>query len=82
MSQLIQYQILRTSIIRIVWQTVRRITNEILGVKKLGALAMVNYIVLFDDTLLESLSPQEFKRVKVNCSGKMDNMGGWGGKWG
>ena len=55
MSQLIQYQILRTSIIRIVWQTVRRITNEILGVKKLGALAMVNYIVLFDDTLLESL---------------------------
>ena len=56
MSQLIQYQILRTSIIRIVWQTVRRITNEILGVKKLGALAMVNYIVLLDDTLLESLS--------------------------
>ena len=56
MSQLIQYQILRTSIIRIVWQTVKRITNEILDVKKLGALAMVNYIVLFDDTLPESLS--------------------------
>ena len=34
----------------------RRITSKILGVKKLGALAMVNYIVLFDDTLLESLS--------------------------
>ena len=32
-------KILRTGIIRIVWQTVRRITNEILGVKKLGALA-------------------------------------------
>ena len=31
--QLIHYQILRTVIIRIVWQTVRRITNEILGVK-------------------------------------------------
>ena len=56
MSQLIQYQILRTSIIRIVWQTVKRITNEILDVKKLGALAMVNYVVLFDDTLPESLS--------------------------
>ena len=28
--QLIQYQILRTNIIRIVWQTVRRITNKIL----------------------------------------------------
>ena len=32
---MIQYQILRTSIIKIVWQTVRRITNEILGTKRL-----------------------------------------------
>ena len=32
--ELIQYQILRTDI-RIVWETVRRITNEILGVKGL-----------------------------------------------
>ena len=30
---LIQYQILRTSIIRIIWQTVRSITNEIIGMK-------------------------------------------------
>ena len=30
---LIQYQILWANIIRIVWQTVRRITNEILGLK-------------------------------------------------
>ena len=29
----IQYQILRNSIVRIVWQTVRRIFNEILSVK-------------------------------------------------
>ena len=29
------YQILQTNIIRIVWQGVRRITNEILGVKGL-----------------------------------------------
>ena len=28
---MIQYQILQTNIMRIVWQTVRRITNEILG---------------------------------------------------
>ena len=28
-----QYQILQIDIIRIVWQTVKRITNEILGVK-------------------------------------------------
>ena len=32
---LIQYQILQTNIMRIIWQTVRRITNEILGVKGL-----------------------------------------------
>ena len=30
---LIQYQILRTSIMRIAWQTVRSITNEIIGIK-------------------------------------------------
>ena len=30
---LIQYQILQTNMIRMVWQTVRRITEEILGVK-------------------------------------------------
>ena len=30
--KLIQYQILQTNITRTVWQTVRRITNEILGV--------------------------------------------------
>ena len=31
----IQYQILQTNIKRTVWQTVRRITNEILRVKRL-----------------------------------------------
>ena len=31
--KLMQYQILQTNIIRIVWQTVRRIIREILGVK-------------------------------------------------
>ena len=33
---MIQYQILQIYIIGIVWLTVRRITNEILGVKELG----------------------------------------------
>ena len=33
--RLIQYQILQTNITRTVWQTVRRITNKILGVKGL-----------------------------------------------
>ena len=32
---MIQYQILQTNITRTVWETVRRITNEILGVKGL-----------------------------------------------
>ena len=31
--KLMQYQILQTNIIRIVWQTVRRITRELLEVK-------------------------------------------------
>ena len=34
--KLIQYQILQTNITRTVWKTVRRITNEILGVKGLN----------------------------------------------
>ena len=34
--KLIQYQILQTNITRIMWQTVRRITNEILGIKRLN----------------------------------------------
>ena len=33
--KLIQYQILQTNITRTVWQTIRRITNEILEVKGL-----------------------------------------------
>ena len=33
--KLIQFQILQTNITRTVWQTVGRITNEILGVKEL-----------------------------------------------
>ena len=33
--KLIQYQILQTDITRTVWETVRRITNEIFGVKGL-----------------------------------------------
>ena len=32
---MIQYQILRTNTLRVAWQTVRRITNEILKVKGL-----------------------------------------------
>ena len=34
--EIIQYQILQTNITRTVWEIVRRITNEILGVKGLS----------------------------------------------
>ena len=37
MYKLIQYQILHTNIIRTVWQTERRITTEILGVRKINS---------------------------------------------
>ena len=36
--KLIQYQILQTNITRTLWQTVKRITHEILGVKGLNSL--------------------------------------------
>ena len=36
--KLIQNEILQTNITRIGWQTVRRITNEILGVKRVNIL--------------------------------------------
>ena len=39
-SKLIQYQILQTSITRTVWQTIRRIADEILGVQGLNSLVL------------------------------------------
>ena len=39
---MIQYQILQIDIIRIAWQTVRRITNEILGIKGLSSHALIS----------------------------------------
>ena len=39
-------QILQSKVMRIVWQTVRRITNEILGVKGLKELTKVELNVL------------------------------------
>ena len=42
--KLIQYQILQTNIMRIIWQTVRRISNEILVVK--GLTLYLQYSIL------------------------------------
>ena len=44
---MIQYQILKTNIARTVWQTVRRITNEILGVKGLTITATCVVVCMF-----------------------------------
>ena len=41
---MIQYQILQTNITRAVWQTVRRITDEILGVKGLAPAGWVTWL--------------------------------------
>ena len=41
--KLIQYQILHANITRTVWQTIRRITNEILGVKGLKTIFLFLY---------------------------------------
>ena len=44
----IQYQIFQTNITRTVWQTIRRIKNEILGVKE-----SINVIIYLGDTDLK-----------------------------
>ena len=46
--KLIQYQILQTNITRVVWQTVTRITNEILGVKGLRCCTTVKVLYQSD----------------------------------
>ena len=60
---LIQYQIHQSNIIRIEWLTVRRITNEILGVKWVNELKlkflMIEQIQLSHNSLLAQISYAE-----------------------
>ena len=60
---LIQYQIPQSNIIRIEWQTVRRITNEILGVKWVNELGlkflMIEQMQLSHHSLLVQISYAE-----------------------
>ena len=60
---LIQYQIHQSNIIRIEWQTVRRITNETLGVKWVNELKlkflMIEQIQLSHNSLLAQISYAE-----------------------
>ena len=50
--QLIQYQILQNNNKRIIWQTVRRIANEILGVKLIMGCSF-NVYSLLDEQLVK-----------------------------
>ena len=60
---LIQYQIHQSNIIRIEWLTVRRITNEILGVKWVNELKlkflMIEQIQLSHNSVLAQISYAE-----------------------
>ena len=72
---MIQHHILRTNIIKIVWQTVRRVTNEILEVKGfkrpyLFFFFLDVYISLLSQTTSVSANVTFYSRV---CE--------WYGKW-
>ena len=62
--QLIQCQILQTNIARTIQQTVRRITNEILGVKRL---IQINFIIHFDYNLNLKLLTQTTSESVNDC---------------
>ena len=52
---MIQYQILQTNITGTVWQTVRRITHEILGVKGLNSLRWPEFMFNLSTQLIGML---------------------------
>ena len=62
--QLIKCQILQTNSMRTVWQTVRRITNEILGVKGLSIERKLNLLLVHVSLALLKFS---FSSCQINC---------------
>ena len=62
--KLIQYQILQTNIIRTVWQTERRITHEILGVK---GWIHCRLVLLYLKFIYEGLSLHLFFKMSPKC---------------
>ena len=68
---MIQYQILQTDIRRTVWEILRRITNEILGVKRLKlspGLSLAQLLILSDVQILNKTN----KQTKTVIYGLMD----------
>ena len=63
---MIQYQVLQTHITRIVWQIVRRITNEILGVKiltkKLTNEDQTSYLYVLQMKFVSEKSKKDVKK--------------------
>ena len=81
LHQLIQYRILRSNIIKIVWQTVRRITAEILGVKGLTEIRRITldrspllllsnncFFFRVSDTVLSTHLPQFWQDNSENAN--------------
>ena len=62
-----QYQILHANITRTVWQTIRRITNEILGVKGLITIFLFLYPPLYSSVFSRVISQisQSHKRTRT-----------------
>ena len=54
---MIQYRILQMNTTRTVWQTVRRITDEILGVK---GLALAGWVTWLDYRLIKSINNKSY----------------------
>ena len=63
--KLIQYQILRSNIIKIAWQTVRRITNKILGVKGLRTDGQYGLNKTFNDLYFRRQIPKTNREIKT-----------------
>ena len=68
---MIQYQILQTNITRTTWQTVRRITDEILGVKRLSKTTL----------LLRNPKAQWLSKTVVWVRPHVNNRPRWGLIW-
>ena len=61
--ELIQHQILQTNIRRTIWQTVRRITNEILGVEGLKLRHLYCCFVHYVDTNEFNFHVSKYKKM-------------------
>lgn len=77
-KQLIQSQILRTKVIRIAWQTVTRIPNEIQGVKELKKIEIIpqtNFAHVLTVTRIRANLRDRFFKLTVKKEKEKGNQG-------